>query len=140
MSNCQCGLYSPQMSAGKRLILKIAVHKKKYRSLKKSHWGSGMIDLWYLEWQKQEKHIELFPIHQWVNYILDSTFKLGEIKFIHIMLHYGLFTWKGICYYSFTDVLLQSQLTFITKFYLTCNVSRTLFLSLQYCLLFLEHN
>ena len=34
---------------------------------------------------------------------MDSTFKLGEIKFIHIMLHYGLFTWKGYCYYSFTD-------------------------------------
>ena len=63
-----------------------------------------MIDLWYLEWQKQEKHIELFPIHQWVNYILDSTFKLGEIKFIHIMVHYGLFTWKGI---NFVIIALQ---------------------------------
>ena len=52
-----------------------------------------MIYLWYLEWQKQEKHIEVFP-----------TFKLGEIKVIHIMLHYGLFTRKGNCYYSFTDV------------------------------------
>ena len=27
-----------------------------------SHWSGGMIDLWYLEWQKQEKHVELFPI------------------------------------------------------------------------------
>ena len=36
--------------------------------------------------------------------------------------------------------LLQSQLTFITKFHLTWNVSRTLFLSLQYHLLFLDHN
>ena len=26
--------------------------------------GGGMIDLWYLEWRKQEKHIEPFPIHQ----------------------------------------------------------------------------
>ena len=39
-------------------------------------------------------------------YYLDSTFKLGEIKFIHIMLHYGLFTWKGNCYCSFTDVFI----------------------------------
>ena len=37
---------------------------------------------------------------------MDSTFKLGEIKFIHIMLHYGLFTWKGNCYCSFTDVFI----------------------------------
>ena len=26
--------------------------------------GGGTIDLWYLEWRKQEKHIDLFPIHQ----------------------------------------------------------------------------
>ena len=26
------------------------------------------------------------------------------MKFIHIMLHYDLFTWKGNCCYSFTDV------------------------------------
>ena len=31
-------------------------------------------------------------------------FKLGEVKFIHIILLYALFTWKGNCYYSFTDV------------------------------------
>ena len=23
--------------------------------------SGGMIDMWYLEWQKQEKYIELFP-------------------------------------------------------------------------------
>ena len=34
---------------------------------------------------------------------MDSTFKLGEIKFIHIMLHCGLLTWKGNFYNSFTD-------------------------------------
>ena len=34
------------------------------------------------------KHIEVFPIHQQINQILDSTFELGEIKFIDIMLHY----------------------------------------------------
>ena len=50
------------------------------------------------------KNIEVFPIHQQVNQILDSKFKLGEIKFNHIMLHSGLFTWKGYYYYSFTDV------------------------------------
>ena len=42
---------------------KIDDHKKKYISSKKSHWSGGMIDLWYLEWQKQEKYIKLFPIH-----------------------------------------------------------------------------
>ena len=30
-------------------------------------------------------------------------FKLGEIKFIHMIIPYGLLTWKGNCYYSFTD-------------------------------------
>ena len=34
---------------------------------------------------------------------MDSTFKLGEIKFIHIH-HSGLITWKGNCYYSFRYV------------------------------------
>ena len=34
---------------------------------------------------------------------MDSTIRLGEIKFIHIVLHYGLFTWKVNCYCSFTD-------------------------------------
>ena len=52
---------------------------------------------------KTERHIELSPIRLQVWYILDSTFKLGAIKFIYIMLHYCLFTWKGYCYYSFTD-------------------------------------
>ena len=42
------------MSAGKRWILKTDDHKKKYTSWKKSHLSGGMIDLWYLEWQKQE--------------------------------------------------------------------------------------
>ena len=35
--NHQCGLDSSQMSAGKRWILKIDDHKKKYTSWKKSH-------------------------------------------------------------------------------------------------------
>ena len=56
MWNHQCGLDSSKMSAGKRWIPKIDDHKKKYTSWKKSHWSGGMIDLWYLEWQKQEKH------------------------------------------------------------------------------------
>ena len=76
-------------------MLKIDFHKKKYSSSKKSHWSVGLFDLWYLKWQKQEKHIELFPIYQQINYILDSTFKLSEIKFMYIKLHYGLFTCKG---------------------------------------------
>ena len=38
-SNCQCRLDSSQMSAGKRQILKIAVHNKNHTS----QWG--MIDL-----------------------------------------------------------------------------------------------
>ena len=29
---------------------------------------------------------------------------MGEVKFIHIMLHSSLMTWKGNCYYSLTDV------------------------------------
>ena len=37
---------------------------------------------------------------------MDSKFKLGEIKFIHIMLYYGLYTWEGNCYCSFTDVFI----------------------------------
>ena len=37
---------------------------------------------------------------------MNCTFKLCEIKFIHIMLHHGLFTWKGNCYCSFTDVFI----------------------------------
>ena len=66
----------------------------------------------------------LFSIHflMYVYQISDSTFKLGEIKFIHIMHHASL----------------PSQLTFIIKFHLTQNVSRTFFLPLQYYLLFLE--
>ena len=65
--------------------LKLDVHKEKYIS-KKSHLSGGMIDMWYLEWQKQEKYIEL-TIRKLITQILDSSFKLGEIKFIHIMLH-----------------------------------------------------
>ena len=65
-----------------------------------------MIDLWYLKRQRQEKHIEFFPPHQQVYKISDSTLKLGEIKFLYIMLHYGLFTWKGNCYCSFIDVFI----------------------------------
>ena len=38
--------------------------------------------------------------------LLDLRFKLGEITFINIMLYYGLFTWKGNCYCSFTDVFI----------------------------------
>ena len=37
---------------------------------------------------------------------MDSIFKLGEIEFIDGMLHFGLFTWKDNCYYSFTDVFI----------------------------------
>ena len=33
---------------------------RKSTSPKQSHWSGGVIDLWYLEWQKQEKHIERF--------------------------------------------------------------------------------
>ena len=47
---------------------KLHIHKpQKYTSSKKSHLSGVVIDLWYLEWQKQEKHFEPFPIHQWIN-------------------------------------------------------------------------
>ena len=47
---------------------KLDIHKpQKYTSWKKSHLSGVVIDLWYLEWQKQEKHFEPFPIHQWIN-------------------------------------------------------------------------
>ena len=64
---------------------------RKVHIVKKNHTEVVVlvIDLWYLEWQKQEKKIDL----------------------IHIMLHYGLFTWKGNCYYSFTDVLVAISVT-----------------------------
>ena len=65
---------------------------RKVHTIKKLYWSDGVIDLWYVEWQKQEKHIELLPIPQSVNKILDSTFKLGEMKLTCIMLRYGLFT------------------------------------------------
>ena len=42
---------------------KASDHKEKFTSSKKPHRSGGVNDLWYLEWQKQEKHIELFPIH-----------------------------------------------------------------------------
>ena len=38
-------------------------------------------------------------------------FKLGEIKLINIMLHYGLFTQKGNGYYNLQMFWLPSQLT-----------------------------
>ena len=46
---------------------------------------------------------------------MDSTFKLGEIKFIHIMLHYGLFTQKAYCYCSFTDVFVAVTINIHNK-------------------------
>ena len=46
---------------------------------------------------------------------MDSTFKLCEIKFIHIMHHYGLFRWKGNCYYSFTDVFVAVTIYIYNK-------------------------
>ena len=48
---------------------------KVYRKKKYTLNGGG-IDWWYLEWSKQEKHIEVFCIRQKVNYAWDSTFKL----------------------------------------------------------------
>ena len=140
MSNCQCRLHSSQMSAGKRQILKMAVHKKKSTHIiKKSYWSGGIIDLWYLEWQRQEKHIELFFLF---------TSKLIRFWILHsdwVRLNLFISCFIMVCLPGKVIViasqmfLLQSQLTFITKFYLTWN-SRTLFLSLQYQLLFLEHN
>ena len=40
--------------------------KRKSTHHQKNHTeaSGGMTDLWYLERQKQEKHIELSPIHQ----------------------------------------------------------------------------
>ena len=37
---------------------------------------------------------------------MDSKFNLGEIKLFHIMLYCGLFTWRGNCYYSFTNIFI----------------------------------
>ena len=53
---------------------------------------------------------------------MDSTFKLGEIKFIHITLHYGLFTWKGNCYLSFTDFFVVITINIHNKvsFHIEC--------------------
>ena len=47
--------------------------------------------------------------------ILDSTFKLGDMKFIDIMPHYGLFTWKGKCLKSFTDVFVAIAINIHNK-------------------------
>ena len=33
---------------------------RKSTHLKKPHWGGGMIDSWYLEWQKEEKTLWAF--------------------------------------------------------------------------------
>ena len=87
-------------------VTKINDHKKKYPSSKKPHLSGGVIYLWYLEWQKQEKHIELFLF----------TSKLIRFQILHsnwvrwnffiscfIMI---LFRWKGNCYCSFTDVFI----------------------------------
>ena len=57
-------------------------------------------------------------VFQHVIKILDSTFKLGEIKFFHIMHHYGLFTWKGKSYCSFTDVFIAYAITMHNKFFI----------------------
>ena len=46
---------------------------------------------------------------------MDSKFKLGEIKFIHIMLYYGLYTWEGNCYCSFTDVFIAVATNFYNR-------------------------
>ena len=40
---------------------------------------------------------------------------MGEIKFIHIMLLYGLFTWKGNYYYSLTDVFVAVAINIHNK-------------------------
>ena len=59
-------LNSSQMSLNVTDDTKNRCPKEKVHIIKKSHWSSsgGMTDFWYLEWQKQEKHIELSPIHQ----------------------------------------------------------------------------
>ena len=55
------------------------------------------------------------------------------MKFIHNMLHDGLFTWKDNCYYSFTDVLVAVAMKIHNKVSFNIEyVSRTFFLSLQY--------
>ena len=46
---------------------------------------------------------------------MDSKFKLGEIKLIHIMLYYGLYTWEGNCYCSFTDVFIAVATNFYNR-------------------------
>ena len=48
---------------------------------------------------------------------MDPTFRLGEIKFIHITLHYGLFPWKGNCYYSLIDVFVAITINIHNKVY-----------------------
>ena len=56
------------------------------------------------------------------------------------MLHYGLFTWKGNCYYGFTDVLIAVAINIRNKVLFNIECFKNFFLSLQYHLLFLEHN
>ena len=52
---------------------------------------------------------------------MDSTFKLDKIQFIHILLHYGLFTWKGNCYNSFTDVFIAVAIKIEVSFNIECS-------------------
>ena len=70
--------------------------------------------------------------------ISDSTFKLCEIKFIHIMLHHGLFTWKRNCYCSFTDVLIAVATNIHDKVSFNRECFKN-FLFLQQYLQLLEH-
>ena len=87
-----------------------------------------MIDLWYLEWQKQEKHISflLFTsklIRFWILHSNWVRLNLFISCFIMVCLH-----GKVIVIVASQMFSLLLQLTFITKFHLTQNVSRTFFL------------
>ena len=60
---------------------------------------------WWHDWYVIFRMKEAGKTHRAFSYF-KKILLLCEIKFIHIMLHHGLFTWKRNCYCSFTDVLI----------------------------------
>ena len=56
---------------------------------------------WWHDWFVMFRMTEPGKTHSAFSYSPVSL-----LDFINIMLHYGLFTWKGNCYCSFTDVFI----------------------------------
>ena len=73
-----------------------------------------MIDLWYLERQRREKHSFFLLTSKFTRFeILLSNWL--RLNFFYIMLHYGFFTWKGNCYCSFIDVFIAVAINIHNK-------------------------